>query len=814
LSAAEGSFEALRFLGRLHPLWLHLPIGGLVGLALLEPWLGAQPAGRLLVLRRVAVLALALAGLGTAGSGWLLGEEGGYAKELLEEHRRLGLIAAGLLLALAFAEFLAQRSLGTWLRRGLLLMALFAMGAAGHHGGQLTHGSSFLSRYAPVWLKPLLQEQEPSGGLATKGATTASPGNAPQPDNSAAESPGIGSDAVSGLQTGAVAAGSSAATTMGFAAVERLLQERCSDCHGPDKQKGGLRLDTPAGILGTLVPGSPAESELFYRVTLAPGHEEAMPTEGESLSAAEVLLLFEWIRAGAHLEDPVSSAGAGASVGANLPGVGAAERATGSTGETKTSLTDLLAEVSVASGASLELLPDSKPSAVRADFSLGSGPLPEDSLASLAALQPQLQALDLSGRELSLAALQGLPDMPNLRSARLAGVQLPNAGLGALLQRAPALESLNLYGTRLTADAVRELAAARSLRTVHLAETGLSAAQLTELAGLRPDLQLQQALGLPLDPFQNSGPRRLLLADASRGKLVLLRETALETYDLLWEHPIRNLHDLHWVAEGRVLFQTDWTELLEVDLASGAVLWRYDARKQNRPPGEAPGTPLEVHSFQRLEDGSTLLAESGPGRVLVVDAQGQQLRAWPLKRDHPDAHSDTRLVRLTPSGSLLVAHERDGVVREYDATGQVLWSYAVPLFDRTPAGGHGPEAFGNQVFGAERLENGNTRIATGNGHQVIEVNPEGEIVWSFGPKDVPQFQLAWITTVQELPNGHLIINNCHAGPDQPQLIEIDREKREVWTFRDFERLGNGLSNAWVLPDPERDGSTATPTGPQ
>jgi hypothetical protein len=30
----------------------------------------------------------------------------------------------------------------------------------------------------------------------------------------------------------------------------------------------------------------------------------------------------------------------------------------------------------------------------------------------------------------------------------------------------------------------------------------------------------------------------------------------------------------------------------------------------------------------------------------------------------------------------------------------VVWEYEVPLFDRKRAGGHGPEAWGNSLFGA------------------------------------------------------------------------------------------------------------------
>lgn len=50
-----------------------------------------------------------------------------------------------------------------------------------------------------------------------------------------------------------------------------------------------------------------------------------------------------------------------------------------------------------------------------------------------------------------------------------------------------------------------------------------------------------------------------------------------------------------------------------------------------------------------------------------------------------------------------------------------------------------------------------------------------------------------------LPNGHYIIGNCHAGAENPQLIELDpKTKRVVWTFRDFASFGNDVSNTLIL----------------
>lgn len=246
--------------------------------------------------------------------------------------------------------------------------------------------------------------------------------------------------------------------------------------------------------------------------------------------------------------------------------------------------------------------------------------------------------------------------------------------------------------------------------------------------------------------------------------------------------------------------QETWTRLVEVDPRTDETVWSYDAARANRATGDGP---VEVHAFQRLADGVTMIAESGPARIIEVDRAGRLLRAVPLQVDRPDPHHDTRLVRKTGAGTWLVAHEADGVVREYDSQGAVVWSFDVPLFEREPAAGNAFDAWGDQVFAAERLPGGNTLITTGSGHGLLEVSPAGEIVWRLAQDELEGIRLAWVTIVQVLASGNLVLGNCHAGEGQPQLVELTRDKRVVWTFRDFEHFGNALSNAWVVEDSGR-----------
>lgn len=297
---------------------------------------------------------------------------------------------------------------------------------------------------------------------------------------------------------------------------------------------------------------------------------------------------------------------------------------------------------------------------------------------------------------------------------------------------------------------------------------------------------------LALAPKQlaNDGARNYRVLGADKGHVRIINAQG----EVEWEvaNPAREVHDIALLANGNILFQTGYTTVVEMN-RDKKIVWQYEAKPKPGYDGK-----VEIHSFERLPNGLTMIAESGNARLVEVDKQGRIVHEIPLTIEKPNSHRDTRMARRLANGHYLVCHEGDGKVREYDHTGKVVWIYALDLNNRLRAPGHGPEGHGTEVFGAIRLPNGNTMIACGNNNRVIEVTPKGEIVWSIDQKELPGVTLAWVTTLQVLPNGNLIIGNTHAGPDNPQLIEVTRDKKVVWQFKDFTNFGNSLAAAQVL----------------
>jgi mono/diheme cytochrome c family protein/uncharacterized membrane protein len=263
------------FVGRFHPLVVHLPIGFVLLVAAAE---AATLAPRWRPRVDAAIgLALPLVVAATATAfvlGHLLARAGDFAPNAINVHRRFELFASvGICLCPLGWQYQAHAGSerARWMYRGLLAVTLGVLSLGAHFGGGLTHGDTYLTRYAPEPLKRLL-------------------GTAPAPRASAS-----------------AAAGAPAREPRLFAdVIQPILGERCVSCHGDEKVKGGLRLDSLANIMkggedGPVVaPGNPSSSPLLARTLLPVNDDDHMPPEGKpGLMPPEVAAIRFWIERGA-----------------------------------------------------------------------------------------------------------------------------------------------------------------------------------------------------------------------------------------------------------------------------------------------------------------------------------------------------------------------------------------------------------------------------------------------------------------------------------------------------------------------------------
>ena len=254
------------------------------------------------------------------------------------------------------------------------------------------------------------------------------------------------------------------------------------------------------------------------------------------------------------------------------------------------------------------------------------------------------------------------------------------------------------------------------------------------------------------EPPKDVEPRVLghpfLCADYGAAKVCLVnKEGKIE-----WEYKAGGTQDVWLLPNGNILL-TYGKGVKEVT-RDNKVVWEYKTAPAN-----------EVHACQPLPDGVVMVAESGPCRLIEVDREGKILKEVKLTTNCKGTHGQMRGARKLANGHYMVGQYSDGVVREYDGDGKIVWEFKQKC-----------------AFTGIRLPNGNTLISTGDAHKVLEVDPKGTVVWEINENDLPGNPLRFVGGMQRLANGNTVICNWgghgHVG-QQPQIIEVSRDKKIV-----------------------------------
>jgi hypothetical protein len=481
--------EFVYFLGRFHVLALHLPLGILVLAVVLEVLVrfprfrGLQPA------LSPTWIAGAVTAILTVILGLMHATESGFQdSDAVDAHKTAGILLA--LSACLIALFRTRLSpapalkgaLGAayarvqplWAAGGVVDRSygrLWAVGAAvvmalmfvtGHLGGNLTHGDTYLVQYAPKPVRRLAgisAERDPR----------------PRPKDLAS-------------------------ADLYLDVVAPAIHQRCDGCHNDSKTSGGLSVADHAALMKggekgpVIVPGDPARSDLFRRITLPSSHADYMPKDGKTpLTADEVAAVGAWIRAGAPKEGAVGAlkiataaqgpiaraaglagddqGGGDLGGGPALPSVPAPDQATVTAMETNGFIVRPIAP---------------KSGLVDVDFTARRAITDED-LARLAKLKSQVRKLNLRRAQLTDAQLKTLAGFDNLAVLRLDDNPVTDAGVAAL-SGLKNLESLNLVGTKVTDGGVSSISALPRLQRLYVWQTGATKAGVEKLAAARPEL--------------------------------------------------------------------------------------------------------------------------------------------------------------------------------------------------------------------------------------------------------------------------------------------------------------------------------------
>lgn len=255
--------QMMIFAGKFHPLFLHLPIGMLVMVVVIEvfSWIKRKKSHATLPL----VMSV-LASVAAVIFGYILMRSSHYPADAIDSHLWSGVIFT---VVLIWTLFFKMRYNATgrgqktyWL---FLFLSTGLMFASGHYGGVITHGD-------PLDAAPWNQKASRSHGLNLNEMLVYEDVMIP------------------------------------------IFEGKCYSCHGAKKQKGLLRMDTYEAMLEggeeglCLVPGDKSKSLMIELIHLPANDEYVMPPEGKpQLTAEEIRVIDWWVESGAPRETKLRS---------------------------------------------------------------------------------------------------------------------------------------------------------------------------------------------------------------------------------------------------------------------------------------------------------------------------------------------------------------------------------------------------------------------------------------------------------------------------------------------------------------------------
>lgn len=144
------------FLGRFHPLLVHLPIGILL-IGILMHSLSKKETFKYLKKSVPFILAIgALSAIISCILGYLLSYQGSYDEDALSNHQWLG-IAVTIISIFAYLSSIWKKTKKNSLINSIMMIAiLIGLSFTGHLGGNLTHGSAYLTQYAPAPVRTVI----------------------------------------------------------------------------------------------------------------------------------------------------------------------------------------------------------------------------------------------------------------------------------------------------------------------------------------------------------------------------------------------------------------------------------------------------------------------------------------------------------------------------------------------------------------------------------------------------------------------------------------------------------------------------------
>lgn len=250
------------------------------------------------------------------------------------------------------------------------------------------------------------------------------------------------------------------------------------------------------------------------------------------------------------------------------------------------------------------------------------------------------------------------------------------------------------------------------------------------------------------------GPKyNFVCADFSKGEI--LRVTKDGTVAQRFKSQQTN--DVWALPNGEIMFT--WRRGLKI----------YDKDSKLVFEWTSPDKKDEIHTCQPLADGSIMIAQNGPSKIIEINRKGETLKEILVKTKNNNLHMRFRMCRKLTNGNYLCMISCDNEIRELDSSGKLIRV----IRDI-------PDVKMGKAHAVTRLKNGNTLFSTGAGCMAVEVDKDNKVVWKLERKDLPEIKMGFMTGLNRLPNGNTVI--CFYQGSH-HIIEVDKEKKLLWKWR-------------------------------
>ncbi|MFZ1527819.1 MAG: c-type cytochrome domain-containing protein [Ferruginibacter sp.] len=433
------------FVGRFHPVLVHLPVGILLLAVLLYFLSFKKQFESLRPAVQISLLAGLVSGAFSCITGFLLSQSGDYDEALVFKHQWF---AIGMTVITGIAWFMAVKK-HKYLKWVLLLTAVL-LTITGHLGGSITHGEGYLTASLSA---------EDNKEAATK--------------------------PIANVQQALVYQD----------IIQPILKTKCYSCHAASKQKGKLRLDEPSFILKggaegkVIIPGSAGESDLIKRILLATDNEDHMPPkEKPQLTSQQTELLAWWVNNGADFNIKVAEINQPPKIKTCLDALQSGTKAEA------TMLADIPAkEVEKADPsilAQLRRLNVSVTAVSQTSNYLTANMVAADSITNevwllLKKLNKQLIWLKANNKKLADSNFSGISALTELRRLSIDNSSVTDNGM-QFLDKLSQLQYLNLSGTHISGKGLESLRSLKNLKQLYLYNTAIGPADATALKKVFP----------------------------------------------------------------------------------------------------------------------------------------------------------------------------------------------------------------------------------------------------------------------------------------------------------------------------------------